>query len=136
MSGHSKWANIKHKKAKTDAAKGVSFAKFSREIIIAAKIGGGDINGNFRLRTAVEKAKAGVSYICISQAWLLEFRFNQAVFAVFPFVYDADRIGLGVEEYEEVVAYEVHLQNSFFDVHRAGGKFLRCKTKCMVRFIW
>ena len=59
MSGHSKWANIKHKKAKTDAAKGVSFAKFSREIIIAAKIGGGDINGNFRLRTAVEKAKAG-----------------------------------------------------------------------------
>ena len=55
MSGHSKWANIKHKKAKTDAARGVSFAKFSREIIIAAKIGGEDINGNFRLRTAVEK---------------------------------------------------------------------------------
>lgn len=59
MSGHSKWANIKHKKAKTDAARGVSFAKFSREIIIAAKIGGGDLAGNFRLRTAVEKAKAG-----------------------------------------------------------------------------
>ena len=59
MSGHSKWANIKHKKAKADAARGVNFAKFSREIIIAAKIGGGDINGNFRLRTAVEKAKAG-----------------------------------------------------------------------------
>ncbi len=59
MSGHSKWANIKHKKAKADAVRGVSFAKFSREIIIAAKIGGPDINGNFRLRTAVEKAKAG-----------------------------------------------------------------------------
>ncbi len=59
MSGHSKWANIKHKKAKADAERGVNFAKFSREIIIAAKIGGGDINGNFRLRTAVEKAKAG-----------------------------------------------------------------------------
>ena len=59
MSGHSKWANIKHKKAKADAQRGVSFAKFSREIIIAAKIGGGDLNGNFRLRTAVEKAKAG-----------------------------------------------------------------------------
>ena len=55
MSGHSKWANIKHKKAKADAARGVNFAKFSREIIIAAKIGGGDLNGNFRLRTAVEK---------------------------------------------------------------------------------
>ena len=59
MSGHSKWANIKHKKAKADAARGANFAKFSREIIIAAKIGGGDLNGNFRLRTAVEKAKAG-----------------------------------------------------------------------------
>lgn len=59
MSGHSKWANIKHRKAKADAARGVNFAKFSKEIIIAAKIGGGDLNGNFRLRTAVEKAKAG-----------------------------------------------------------------------------
>ncbi|MBR1617470.1 YebC/PmpR family DNA-binding transcriptional regulator [bacterium] len=59
MSGHSKWANIKHKKAKADAARGANFAKFSREIIIAAKIGGADLNGNFRLRTAVEKAKAG-----------------------------------------------------------------------------
>ena len=59
MAGHSKWANIKHKKAKVDAARGVNFAKFSREIIIAAKTGGADINGNFRLRTAVEKAKAG-----------------------------------------------------------------------------
>ncbi|MBE7706519.1 MAG: YebC/PmpR family DNA-binding transcriptional regulator [Cyanobacteria bacterium SIG30] len=59
MSGHSKWANIKHKKAKTDAAKGVSFAKFSREIIISAKMGGADPAANFRLRTAIDKAKAG-----------------------------------------------------------------------------
>ncbi len=59
MSGHSKWANIKHKKAKADAARGVNFAKFSREIIIAAKMGGGDPAGNFRLRTAIDKAKAG-----------------------------------------------------------------------------
>lgn len=58
MSGHSKWANIKHKKAKVDAQKGVVFQKFSREIIIAAKLGGADLNGNFRLRTAVDKAKA------------------------------------------------------------------------------
>ena len=57
MSGHSKWANIKHKKAKTDAARGVSFAKFSREIIMAAKIGGGDINGNFRLEQLLKKQK-------------------------------------------------------------------------------
>lgn len=59
MSGHSKWANIKHKKAKADAARGVNFAKFSREIIIAAKMGGPDPAGNFRLRTAIDKAKAG-----------------------------------------------------------------------------
>ncbi len=57
MSGHSKWSTIKHKKAKVDAQRGVSFQKFSREIIMAAKLGGGDINGNFRLRTAVERAK-------------------------------------------------------------------------------
>jgi len=59
MAGHSKWANIKHRKAKVDAAKGVSFAKFSREIIIASKLGGSDPSGNFRLKTAIEKAKAG-----------------------------------------------------------------------------
>ena len=59
MSGHAKWANIKHKKAKADAARGVNFAKFSREIIIAAKMGGADPAGNFRLRTAIDKAKAG-----------------------------------------------------------------------------
>lgn len=58
MSGHSKWANIKHKKAKVDAQKGVAFAKFSREIMLAAREGGGDPAGNFRLRTAIDKAKA------------------------------------------------------------------------------
>ena len=58
MSGHSKWATIKRKKASIDAARGVEFAKFSREIMVAAKLGGPDLNGNFRLRTAVDKAKA------------------------------------------------------------------------------
>lgn len=58
MSGHSKWANIKHKKAKVDAQKGAAFARFSREIIVAAKTGGANPDGNFRLRTAIDKAKA------------------------------------------------------------------------------
>src|SRR5574344_1036925 len=58
MSGHSKWSKIKRKKGALDAKKGVSFAKFSREITVAAKMGGGDPNANFRLRTAIEKAKA------------------------------------------------------------------------------
>ncbi len=58
MSGHSKWATIKRKKAKVDAAKGVEFAKFSREIMVATKLGGPDLSSNFRLRTAVDKAKA------------------------------------------------------------------------------
>ncbi len=57
MSGHSKWANIKHKKAKVDAQKGAAFAKFSKEITVAAKIGGTDPTSNFRLRTAIDKAK-------------------------------------------------------------------------------
>lgn len=58
MSGHSKWSTIKHKKAKVDAQRGVAFQKFSRELIIAAKLGGSDLASNFRLRTAVERAKA------------------------------------------------------------------------------
>jgi len=58
MSGHSKWATIKHKKAGTDAKRGKLFSRLSKEITIAAKIGGGDIDMNPRLRTAVAAAKA------------------------------------------------------------------------------
>ena len=57
MSGHSKWAQIKHKKAHTDAKRGKSFTKIVKEISVAARIGGGDPEGNPRLRTAIEKAK-------------------------------------------------------------------------------
>ena len=58
MAGHSKWANIKRQKARVDAVKGKVFAKMSREIIVAARTGGGDPEGNFQLRTASDKAKA------------------------------------------------------------------------------
>ncbi len=57
MSGHSKWAGIKHKKAIIDAKKGKVFTKVSKEITIAAKIGGGSPDMNPRLRLAIEKAK-------------------------------------------------------------------------------
>jgi YebC/PmpR family DNA-binding regulatory protein len=57
LSGHSKWAGIKHKKAVVDAKRGQAFTRASREITIAAKEGGGDIDGNFRLRLAVQKAR-------------------------------------------------------------------------------
>ena len=57
MSGHSKWSQIKHKKAHTDAKRGKSFTKTVKEISIAARQGGGDPAGNPRLRTAIEKAK-------------------------------------------------------------------------------
>ncbi len=58
MSGHSKWSSIKHKKAAKDAKKGKLFTKFIKEITVAARMGGGDINANPRLRTAVLTAKA------------------------------------------------------------------------------
>jgi YebC/PmpR family DNA-binding regulatory protein len=58
LSGHSKWANIKRQKAVVDAKKGATYARTSREIIVAARLGGGDVNHNFKLRQAVEKAKA------------------------------------------------------------------------------
>ncbi|TME45359.1 MAG: YebC/PmpR family DNA-binding transcriptional regulator [Chloroflexi bacterium] len=57
MSGHSKWSSIKHKKALTDAKKGQQFTKMAREITIAAREGGGNPEGNYRLRLAIEKAR-------------------------------------------------------------------------------
>ena len=57
MSGHSKWAQIKHKKAATDVKKGKVFSKLAKEISVAARLGGGDPGGNPRLKTVMEKAK-------------------------------------------------------------------------------
>lgn len=57
MSGHSKWATIKRQKAVTDAKRGAAYAKLSREIIVASKLGGPDPDANFRLRQAVDRAK-------------------------------------------------------------------------------
>ncbi len=56
MAGHSKWANIKHKKAATDKKRGKVFTKLIREITVAARLGGGDVADNPRLRAAVDKA--------------------------------------------------------------------------------
>jgi len=58
MAGHSKWKQIKHYKAATDAKRGAKFTKLIREITVAAKAGGGDPDGNPRLRTAIDTAKA------------------------------------------------------------------------------
>jgi len=57
MSGHSKWANIKHRKAAADAKKGKVFTRLIREITVAAKLGGADANANPRLRLAMDKAR-------------------------------------------------------------------------------
>ena len=57
VAGHSKWAQIKHKKAHTDAKRGKVFTKIVKEIATAAKLGGGDPDGNPRLRTAIDNAK-------------------------------------------------------------------------------
>ncbi len=58
MSGHSKWATIKHKKGALDAKRGQKFTKLIKEISVAAKMGGGDPDSNARLRTAILKARA------------------------------------------------------------------------------
>ena len=58
MSGHSKWSTIKHKKAAKDAKRGKIFTKLIKEITVAARMGGGDVNANPRLRTAVTTARA------------------------------------------------------------------------------
>ena len=58
MSGHSKWSQIKRQKGVNDAKRGALFTKLTREIITAARQGGGDVDGNYRLRMAVDKARA------------------------------------------------------------------------------
>ncbi len=58
MAGHSKWANIKHRKAAQDKKRGKLYTKLIREITVAARLGGGDVNDNPRLRAAVDKALA------------------------------------------------------------------------------
>jgi YebC/PmpR family DNA-binding regulatory protein len=60
MSGHSKWSQIKRGKAIKDQARGAVFARLSREIMVACKLGGPDPDGNFRLRTAIDKAKVAL----------------------------------------------------------------------------
>lgn len=57
IAGHSKWSNIKRRKARVDAQKGKAFTKLARELIVAAKEGGSDLETNFRLRLAVQKAR-------------------------------------------------------------------------------
>ena len=57
MAGHSKWANIQHRKGRQDAKRGKVFTKLIKEITVAARMGGGDINFNPRLRMAIDKAK-------------------------------------------------------------------------------
>ena len=59
MSGHSKWATIKHKKAAVDARRGKVFTKLIRELTSAARMGGGDADSNPRLRTAVAGSQDG-----------------------------------------------------------------------------
>jgi YebC/PmpR family DNA-binding regulatory protein len=58
MSGHSKWSSIKHKKGAADAKRGKIFSKLIKELTVAARLGGGDPDGNPRLRTAIQAAKA------------------------------------------------------------------------------
>lgn len=58
MSGHSKWANIKRTKAKVDAQRGVLFSRLAKDIMVAARHGGGNPDANVRLKTAIEKARA------------------------------------------------------------------------------
>jgi YebC/PmpR family DNA-binding regulatory protein len=57
MSGHSKWHNIQRKKGKTDAARGKTFTRLARDIIVAARMGGGNPDSNIRLRYAIQKAR-------------------------------------------------------------------------------
>jgi transcriptional/translational regulatory protein YebC/TACO1 len=68
MAGHSKWANIKHRKGKADAVKGKAFSRVTKEIITAVKLGGPDQKSNTRLRLAVQKAAKSTCRVITSNA--------------------------------------------------------------------
>jgi len=73
VAGHSKWANIQHRKGRQDEKRGKIWTRVIREIMVAARSGGGDLNANPRLRLAVDKAKAallaaGFSAVNVPQA--------------------------------------------------------------------
>ena len=75
MSGHSKFANIKHKKEKNDAAKGKIFTIIGREIAVAVKEGGPDPANNFKLATVIAKAKANIIiYMYVADIFIKEQR--------------------------------------------------------------
>ena len=61
MSGHSKWSTIKHKKGAADAKRGKLFTKLIKELTVAARMGGGDVSGNPRLRKAITDAKGNAT---------------------------------------------------------------------------
>ncbi len=67
MAGHSKWANTRHRKAAQDAKRGKIFTKIIRELVTAAKLGGGDPDANPRLRAAVDKPYRSGSASCFQQ---------------------------------------------------------------------
>ena len=104
MSGHSKWSTIKHKKAKVDSQRAVVFQKYSRELIVSARLGGPDPAGNFRLRTAIEKAKA---------AGLPNDNIKRAI--------DKGAGAGGVENYEELI-YEGYASGGVDYMPKSGDK--------------
>jgi len=70
MAGHSKWANIQHRKGRQDAKRGKVFTKIIKEITVSARLGGGEVNFNPRLRAAVALAKEEICHKTISRVQL------------------------------------------------------------------
>ena len=94
MSGHSKWHSIRHKKAGVDAKRGKIFTRMIKEIIISARMGGGDPNGNPRLRLAIEKAKYSPS---LELAFKIALVFDSKVENVFYFQPNDKNKNLGIK---------------------------------------
>ena len=76
MAGHSKWANIQHRKGRQDAKRGKVFTKIIKEITVAARLGGGEVNFNPRLRAAVALPKKKICRKTISRVLLKKVRVN------------------------------------------------------------
>ena len=115
MSGHSKWANIQHRKGRQDEKRGAAFSKIAKEITVAAKMGGGDASFNPRLRLAIDKGK-GVKLVSLDPgAKLVAVR-----------TYSGDRIALQISVRGRVLPFVLSGEElEKHRVHRAArGSYL------------
>jgi len=105
MAGHSRWANIQHRKGRQDAKRGKVFTKLIKEVTVAARLGGGDPGSNPRLRLALEKARAHIrdrltqlAPVFLKNKYMLGDNFSMLDVAIAPLLWRLDYYGIDLSK--------------------------------------